>query len=219
VAEATRLAALESALAAREARMLDLETRARASREEIAARRQSRLTLLEDIHGEAALERQALSEGRASQRQLVAMLRRLEPAGPLREGFASNKGRLPWPAAGTLSRSFGAHVESAFESTTLSTGIDIRAPLGSSVLAIFPATVAYVDWLTGFGQLLILDHGDGFHSVMAHLASVLVKVGDRVDQGQVVGTVGDTGSLRGTVLYFEIRQDGLARDPAEWLRR
>ena len=68
-------------------------------------------------------------------------------------------------------------------------------------------------------QLVIVDHGEGYHSLVAHLGSVAVKDGDVVGAGAPLGAVGDTGSLQGTQLYFEIRHDGTPQDPAGWLRR
>jgi murein hydrolase activator len=77
--------------------------------------------------------------------------------------------------------------------------------------------VAYAGWLRGYGNLLILDHGGGYHTLVAHLSSVTPGVGDRVAAGDSVGEVGETGSLKGAYLYFEIRRSGQALDPAPWL--
>ncbi len=82
--------------------------------------------------------------------------------------------------------------------------------------AVAPGKVVFAGWLRGYGNLLILDHGSGYHSLMAHLASVVPTVGAEVQPGEEVGTVGDTGSLKGAYLYFEIRKGGLAVDPAPW---
>jgi septal ring factor EnvC (AmiA/AmiB activator) len=78
--------------------------------------------------------------------------------------------------------------------------------------------VAYSGWLKGYGNLLILDHGSGYHSLMAHLSRTLVQVGQQVEAGQPVAQVGDTGSLKGSYLYFEIRYRGQAIDPVPWLQ-
>jgi septal ring factor EnvC (AmiA/AmiB activator) len=78
-------------------------------------------------------------------------------------------------------------------------------------------TVAYAGWLRGYGNLLIVDHGGGYHSLMAHLSTLTPAVGATVAAGEVVGAVGDTGSLKGAYLYFEIRRGGQAVDPALWL--
>ena len=79
--------------------------------------------------------------------------------------------------------------------------------------------MVFADWLRGYGRVVILDHGGQYHTLCAHLASVAVAVDDHVETGTKLGTVGDTGSMRGTVLYFEVRHHGLPEDPAAWLRR
>ena len=90
-------------------------------------------------------------------------------------------------------------------------------PPGAPVKALAPATVAWTGWLGGYGNLLVLDHGDGYHTIYAHLAEVLRPPGTHVFPGEVVGTVGDTGSLKGAYLYFEVRRRGLAVDPLPWV--
>jgi septal ring factor EnvC (AmiA/AmiB activator) len=85
------------------------------------------------------------------------------------------------------------------------------------VRAIATGQVVHAGWLRGYGNVLIIDHGGGFHSLVAHLASFARATGESVEGGEAVGTVGDTGSLKGAYLYFEIRQDGEAVDPAAWV--
>jgi septal ring factor EnvC (AmiA/AmiB activator) len=145
--------------------------------------------------------------------QLVAELE----ARPETNGFGALRGRLPLPTPGRIEAGFGKVLEPRFNTVTLRRGIDIRAPAGSPVRAVAPGTVAWTGWLRGFGNVIILDHGDGYHSVLAHLAEVMRPAGGHVFEGEVLGTVGDTGSLQGPVLYFEIRRQGLAVDPAPWL--
>lgn len=134
-------------------------------------------------------------------------------------GFVPNKHRLPWPATGPVRVAYGQRIELAFGTVTSHNGWDIAAAAGAPVQAVAAGQVVYAGWLRGYGQLVIIDHGDGYHSVAAHLASVDTQVGESVVPGAQIGTVGDTGSLRGTVLYFEIRYQGKPVDPREWLRR
>ena len=77
--------------------------------------------------------------------------------------------------------------------------------------------VRYAGWFQGYGRLVILDHGGGYYTVSGHLAEIAVAVGDTVASGAPIGTVGDSGSLSGPRLYFEIRRGGEALDPREWL--
>jgi murein DD-endopeptidase MepM/ murein hydrolase activator NlpD len=108
-------------------------------------------------------------------------------------------------------------VDREFGTQTFRRGVDFDAPRGASVRAVAPGTVRFAGRFRGYGNLVILDHGEGWFTVSAHLDRVAVEVGERVDGGTVVGQVGDTGSLRGPVLYFEIRRGAEAVDPAEWL--
>ena len=95
----------------------------------------------------------------------------------------------------------------------------MRAPLGTPVRAVWDGKVAHAGWFKGFGNLLIIDHGDRVFSLMAHLDQLEKAVGDAVHAGDEVGTVGDTGSLKGPYLYFELRDGQKPLDPERWLSR
>jgi septal ring factor EnvC (AmiA/AmiB activator) len=97
-------------------------------------------------------------------------------------------------------------------------GIDIDAPEGESFRAVFDGRVVFASWLHGYGLTVIVDHGNGVVSVQAHASILLAAAGEEVARGQVLGKVGDTGSLQGAYLYFEIRENGRPTDPAGWLR-
>jgi septal ring factor EnvC (AmiA/AmiB activator) len=114
---------------------------------------------------------------------------------------------------------FGKVVNPRFNTVTVQKGLDIRAPEGAPVTAVAPGKVVYAGWLRGYGNLLVLDHGGGYHSLVAHLAELGKAVGDGVQRGELLGTVGDTGSLKGAYLYFELRKRGQAVDPAPWLAK
>jgi septal ring factor EnvC (AmiA/AmiB activator) len=133
--------------------------------------------------------------------------------------LSAHKGDAAWPAAGPVRVAFGERIDLAYGTITAHNGWDIGAPMGSRVQAIGPGRIVYADWLRGYGQVVIIDHHDALHAVVAHLASIDVRVGERVEPGQSLGTVGDTGSLRGPVLYFELRHKGAPVDPKAWLRR
>lgn len=154
-----------------------------------------------------------LTRAQARLDQLVAEL----DARPETTGFGALRGHLPLPVAGHIEAGFGKVLEPRFNTVTLRRGVDIRAPVGTPVRAVAPGTVAWTGWMRGYGNVVILDHGDGYHSVVAHLQEIMRASGVHVFEGEVLGTVGDTGSLQGPVLYFEIRRQGLAVDPAPWL--
>lgn len=218
VQEAERLARLEASLEARRGQIEALEVEQRQQRDQLAERRQERADLLASVLRTKATAARAGRERRAARRALADMIGKLKPAGRPASRFADNRGRLPWPALGRVDVPFGQQIEREFGTVTTQNGCDIRAVAGARVQAVFAGTVVYSDWLRGYGRLVIIDHGEGYHTLYAHLGEETVQRGDSVSQGDEIGTVGDTGSLRGTVLYFEIREKRLPVDPELWLR-
>jgi septal ring factor EnvC (AmiA/AmiB activator) len=98
-------------------------------------------------------------------------------------------------------------------------GIEIEVREGQTVRAVESGQVAYADWYRGFGKLVILDQGSGFYTLYGNLSKLEFKKGDRVSRGQTIGLAGETGSLKGAKLYFEIRRKGEAEDPLLWLAK
>ena len=133
-------------------------------------------------------------------------------------GLGGMRGRLEWPALGRVVEEYGARVNPRFGTKTFRNGIDIDAAEGASVHVVFPGHVLYTGWFRGYGNLIIVDHGSEYYTLYAHVADMKVAEGDDVKQGQVIGTVGDTGSLQGPRLYFEVRHQGKPQDPTHWLR-
>lgn len=132
--------------------------------------------------------------------------------------FSKNRGRLPWPVSGDVITRFGRQLHPKYKTLTLSNGVDIAAPQGTAVRAVANGLVDLVQWLPGYGETVILNHGRGYYTIYGHLASVSVRQGDLLKPGDVLGAVGDTGSLKGVCLHFELRRGGSAQDPQDWLR-
>jgi len=133
-------------------------------------------------------------------------------------GLGAMRGRLVWPADGRVVEEYGTRVNPRFGTKTFRNGIDIDATEGSNVHAVYPGHVLYTGWFRGYGNLIIVDHGSEYYTLYAHVADMKVAEGDDVKQGQIIATVGDTGSLQGPRLYFEVRYQGKPQDPAQWLR-
>ncbi|HXN81582.1 MAG TPA: peptidoglycan DD-metalloendopeptidase family protein [Myxococcales bacterium] len=132
----------------------------------------------------------------------------------------SARGRLLFPVpGGQIEARFGRAIDPRFGTVTLQRGIDVRAPEGAPVRAVHGGTVVHAGWFRGYGNLMIIDHGDGVFSLMAHLATLDRGVGDQVRRGDQLGTVGDTGSLKGSYLYFELRDGQKPFDPEPWLAK
>jgi murein hydrolase activator len=128
--------------------------------------------------------------------------------------FRQLKGNLRLPVRGELANRFGSPREG---SGVAWKGLLIRARAGEEVLAIAAGRVVFADWLRGFGNLLILDHGDGYLSLYAYNEALLKQVGDRVGSGEPIGIVGSSGGSEETGLYFEIRYQGRPVDPLGWV--
>ncbi len=129
------------------------------------------------------------------------------------------KGAFPWPVEGKVLTPFGMQRHPQFGTLVFRRGIEIQAHEGEEVHAMEGGVVAYADWYRGYGKLLILDHGDGFYSLYGNLSRLHLTKGERVVRGQIIGLAGETGSLKGSKLYFEIRRNGEAQDPLGWLAK
>lgn len=133
-------------------------------------------------------------------------------------GFGRQKGRLLMPAVGDVTGAFGWHAVEGTVDRAFRRGIDIDATAGDDVRGVFAGQVRRAEWIRGFGNVVILDHGDSYFTVYAHLKGFAVETGEMVTIGQVIGTVGETGSMRGPYLHFEIRHEGEPIDPLGWLQ-
>lgn len=137
---------------------------------------------------------------------------------PTSTGFGAQKGRLSLPTQGRIVGFFGRHKHPEFNSYTFSNGISIAAPIGADVRSIYSGTIVFSGYFKGYGNMVIVDHGDGFFSLYAHNSKVYKRVGSNVTQNEVLASVGDVDSPQGPSLYFEIRYQGKPIDPAPWVR-
>lgn len=128
--------------------------------------------------------------------------------------FPSLKGRLRLPVRGELAGRFGTPRQDGGLS---SKGVFIRAREGEEVRAVATGQVVFADWMRGFGNLLILDHGGGYMTIYGNNESVLKRLGDTVHAGEAVATVGASGGIEAPGLYFEMRHQGKAFDPMPWV--
>lgn len=124
-------------------------------------------------------------------------------------------GGLGWPLSGTLVAGFGGRMPDGRSSS----GVLIGAPAGTSVGAVADGTVVFAEWMTGYGLILIVDHGNGYMSLYAHNDALLRDQGDRVTRGDAVASVGNSGGQGRPALYFELRRNGQPVDPGGWLQR
>lgn len=133
--------------------------------------------------------------------------------------FAQMKGRLLLPVPGTIEKKYGPYEDPKLHVNLYQKGIDIRSKEGTSVSAVFDGKVVYADWFSGYGKVVILDHDDGYFTLYAHLDQISVSMNQQITIGDDIGTVGDTESLKGDYLYFELRERGVTVNPLPWFDR
>lgn len=202
------------------ARELELR-RARLGEEEkeLAAGQAQRLALLDELDIELAEGGEALARLEAQQREIELLLEELRSSiadldlGVADTPFAERRGQLPWPLDARPSNRFGSQ---RAQSDLLWEGLLLPAPAGTEVRAVHHGRVVFADWLGSSGQLLIIDHGDGYMSLYAHNQQLYRSVGEWVSGGDRIASVGNTGGLREPGLYFEIRRNGTAENPVNW---
>ena len=131
--------------------------------------------------------------------------------------FPKLRGIMNWPARGKVIAHFGSQLNRDLNTWTENTGIDIKAEAGSPVRAVASGKVTIVTWLRGYGSTMIISHPDGFYTVYTHLDEILVNPQSYVTGGSVIATVGDSGSLGGSKLHFEIWEKREKQDPEKWL--
>ena len=194
-----------------------------AASRKLASRRESRATLLDEIENRREMAGTLVYELEQAREQLGALLETLSAGEPLPEAATVHipmrvfQGELGWPLDGKLEGRFGTELHPRFKTVTVRNGIEIDAPLGTPVGAVYDGEVAFAAWFEGYGKLLILRHPGHVHSLYGYLDDFTVLPGDWVKQGQPVASVGETGSLAGARLYFEIRFEGTPVDPETWL--
>jgi len=140
-----------------------------------------------------------------------------EPVGPS-GGIRPWKGVLDWPVKGTIVETFGRHRHPKFDTWTVSNGVALAVPLGTPVHAVYAGKAVYAQWLSEYGNLVILDHGEGMLSLYAWLQGVSVKPGEQVAVGAPIGAAGYGPGRDEPGLYFEVRDRQKATDPIAWLR-
>ncbi|WP_083863852.1 peptidoglycan DD-metalloendopeptidase family protein [Desulfobacula toluolica] len=133
--------------------------------------------------------------------------------------FLNYKGRLIIPARGEIVSIFGTSGAENYKSFTFQKGIDIKVERGEPVKSVFKGKVMFAQWLSGYGNLLIINHGDNYYTLYAHVEEIFKKKGETVETGEVIATAGDTGSIKGMCLHFELRHHGKPVNPMEWLRK
>ena len=133
--------------------------------------------------------------------------------------FPKLKGQIAWPAEGRISAKFGRQWNPKLKTTTENPGIDIKGKPGSEIKTVLGGVVTTITFIRGYGTTIIIDHGSGFYTVYSHVSNVETNVDSQVNSGDVIAYMGDSGSINGSQLHFEIWGEGKKLNPENWLRK
>ncbi|MFL2997667.1 MAG: murein hydrolase activator EnvC family protein [Candidatus Neomarinimicrobiota bacterium] len=133
------------------------------------------------------------------------------------KSFRSLRGKLPWPAEGRVIAKFGRQWNSKLKTTTENPGIDIKGQPGSPIKAVMGGVVTTITYIRGYGTTIIIDNGGGFYTVYSHVTNIQTSVDNQVRSGDIIAYMGDSGSVNGAKLHFEIWGKGQKLNPEKWL--
>ena len=193
----------------------------------MSQKRAERSQLLNDIRSKKSLELAVIDTLKQSAHALDHNIRLLNRA-PLRirkeekkptQRFDKLKGLLKIPVKGTIVAGSSAYAHDPLHVLNVRNGIRIQADRGEPIRAVCTGRVIYADWFKGYGNMIIIDHGNSYYTVYAHVEDLFKSKGDQVESDEVIATAGDTGSLMGSGLYFEVRHHGKALNPMDWIKK
>lgn len=202
--------------------ILSLENLSVKKHEQIADLLSDKEKLLSEIRDTKTLRLSAIDELSNASVQLEELIKKisegsLDAKTEINLNIRNFKGLLSPPVTGKLKKKFGSDVHPVFGIKIPHNGITYDVKTGTEVDSIFDGKVIYNKRFKGYGNLVIIDHGNGIVSFYAHLLKPLVNVGDKISRSQKIGLSGESGSLEGEILYFEILEDGKPADPMIWL--
>jgi len=179
--------------------------------------------LLASVRSKRSSYEDMIKELEVSSEKLRAMIETFDKETPSEQvpgtGFGAQKRRLPWPINGDVIIPYGKYSDPLYNIPVFKNGIEIRAVNSEQPRAVAGGNVVYADWFKGYGLLLIINHGNGYHSLYGHLSEIFFKSGDIIKKGIAVGNIGESGVLNVPSLYFEIRYKGKPVDPMQWLKK
>ena len=181
-------------------------------KKEIKKVRERKRVLLKSIQDQRVVYQKVIGELEERAKELQTLIGKLEQEKSLfaygKHKYETLKGKLNPPVQGKVISFFKERGQN---------GIEIKAPMGTEIKAVLSGKILYSDWFKGFGNVVIIDHGDHTFTVSAYCSQLLKKAGDSISQGDTVALVGSAGSLKGPCLYFEIRYRGRPQDPLNWI--
>jgi murein hydrolase activator len=186
---------------------------------EIEATKKEKEIILSSVRNERSSRQKLLSELNESAKKLLDIIRESSKKDDYSaQGFGRLKGKLSWPSEGRVAIPYGQQKDRQFDTPVFRNGIHIQSDASADARAVFAGKVIFSEWFKGFGQLVIVNHGSGYHTLYGNLSEIFSHVGDIIKEDQVIGKVGTSGILNAPGLYFEIRYNGKPLDPLQWLK-
>lgn len=174
----------------------------------------------EAAYNDALAEQERLDEEynelMATSERIANMIRNLESGGTISSSSIVSSG-YAWPIKGEITSPFGWRVHPVFGTEKFHTGLDIGADYGDPIVAANSGTVIYADWMGGYGNAVMIDHGGGIVTLYGHNSSLAVYNGQQVAKGQIIAYAGSTGYSTGPHCHFEVRIHGEVTDPLDYL--
>jgi septal ring factor EnvC (AmiA/AmiB activator) len=215
-AAAAELERLATEAERRAERLKAIERASRAERDTLLRERRERRQVLARAAADIRKNRKEIQVLRADEARLAELVHAISRSGlAAGERFSALRGKLRMPVRGELTRRYGAPRGAA---GTEAKGVFLRTPWGQPVRSIARGHVVYADWMRGFGNLVIVDHGENYLSIYANNESLLKELGEPVEPGEPIATTGSSGGNEETGLYFEMRHLGRAFDPLSWVK-
>ena len=202
-------------------KIIDLKEKTKIKKKEIERTKKIKSKFLKNIKKKKGLNIKTRKELVAASNNLNKLIKNLLVKLVSGEGLeiSDKKGRLKLPLNGPILNKFGRKRVKEYDSYIVYNGINVKATKGTHVKAIFDGKILFAGELEGYGNLVIVGHGNKYHSLYGHLDDINVSVNKVVKTGEIIGLSGDSGSLEGEVLYFELRRNGKPIQPLPWFRR
>jgi septal ring factor EnvC (AmiA/AmiB activator) len=229
----SELSNLEARLRGEVAEQRNLAENKEGEQKALAAKQTNREETITKINQNKELLAKAIEEKRRNYKELERLIAELERQKPQRNlspqdqtrwekltgNFVEHKGKLGWPVDGKIVHKFGKYRNPELKTVLNNTGIDIRAEKGTEIRCVFPGVVSLITYMSGFGNTVIVDHKNGYYTVYTHMDEVRVAKFQFIESGDIIGTVGTSGSLEGSILHFEIYGNNIPLNPLSWLKK
>jgi septal ring factor EnvC (AmiA/AmiB activator) len=199
------------------------EEKIQANEKKITEKKKNKEMILSSVRKEKSSYEKMMKELKETSNRLLEIIRKSEETETyVAKGFQALRGKLPWPVNGKIALPYGTQKDPQFKTPVFRNGIHIKAEDDAEAKAVYEGKIVFAEWFKGYGQLVIINHGEGYHTLYANLAEIFYKVGAIIKEREVIGKVGESyasGGLSTSGMYFEIRYKGKPLDPMQWLKK